>query len=120
MTCTKTFPTLVVVSAATGIVMAEGMKISEIHECSEFLLGHPVWTHEFADPATRAALGVAALSQFPGLPAKQECKADYKAAAARALDEFGPSLMLIKGRHQREAHPFQTLSDIIDRKDEVA
>lgn len=42
----KSFPLFTVLSVATG--HSWGGSFSDIHECAEHVMGHPIWTHEFA------------------------------------------------------------------------
>ena len=42
---TREFPTAVIASISTGVLMCE---FSKMQEAAEFLMGHPIWTHHFA------------------------------------------------------------------------
>lgn len=44
---TKDFPTAVIASLSTGIMLCNSF--SDIHQAAEFLMGHSIWTHHFAD-----------------------------------------------------------------------
>lgn len=94
MSETRDFPTPVVASVVSGIVLAP---FTYIHECAEFVLGHPVWTHQF--PALFADMRKAVLAQHPGLPTEipDVTRDNWEQHARRLMQQFGPYLRLEKG-----------------------
>lgn len=107
----KEFPTTVVASIATMIHMAEGFKFGDIHECAEWIAGHPIWTHEFADKVVVEMLAADAYSQFPNLPTRDEARADFRVAAAKAIAEYGLTVTVTRGNGIRDKHPLDTLQN---------
>lgn len=65
MSETREFPTPVVASLSSGVLLCD---FSAMHECAEFLMGHPIWTHHFADRAIWQAMRDSVLAQCPGMP----------------------------------------------------
>lgn len=51
----------------TGILLTDW---SDLHEAAEWIIGHPIWTHQFL--ALSGKLSEAVLAQFPGMPTKVE------------------------------------------------
>ncbi len=107
---TKEFPTLIVLSTITGFTMTE-MNSRQFDECACYLLGHPIFTHEHVNRQFSDEISEAARTQYPGLPTEDECRADYRAAAARALADFGPTLEIARGTRIRSLSPEQTMAD---------
>lgn len=50
---TREFPTAVIASLTTGVLLCE---FSKMHEAAEYVMGHPIWTHHFADEALNRAM----------------------------------------------------------------
>lgn len=65
-----------VISAYTGVLM---VNFEELHEFIEKKLGHPVWSHEFADPNFNEELQKIFKDEFLRI-----CKEDNKNAEVRA------------------------------------
>lgn len=93
---TREFPTAVVASLSSGITLCD---FSAIHECAEFLMGHPIWTHHFADKALWQAMRAAVEAQCPGVPTAMEgVTADnYREHVSRLEAEHGATQTLRKG-----------------------
>ena len=108
---TKEFPTLIVASALTGVALTQ-MKFSDMHPVIEWLFGGPVWTHEFVHGPTNDIYTSRGYEQFPDMPTTAEAKKDYKAAAAKAIAAYGPSILVAKGDDGRVASPITTMLDI--------
>lgn len=58
-----------IIGCFTGVACGP---FSDIHEKAESLLGHPVWTHEFANKELMAALREAARDEFLGICYEEE------------------------------------------------
>jgi|ERR1700677_823140 len=67
MSETRDFPTAVIASLSTGVMLCDG-GFSAMHEAAEFLMGHPIWTHHFASKELWADMQRSLLEQCPGLP----------------------------------------------------
>ena len=110
---TRDFPTAVVVSAYTGTLLC---LFSDLHECAEFALGHPVWTHEMASPAHRADLRAALVAQHPALAAVNLDGVNvdnWVEYANRARAGFGDTLTLTKGVSVRAKSPIETAAEMV-------
>lgn len=109
----KTFPTLHVASAVTGIAMCEGMNYSSMQEIASHLFGASIWTHELAHEPTKDAYAAEGYRQFPNLPTEAEARADWHAAARKALDAYGETLTVEAGNHGRREAPTETLTAML-------
>jgi hypothetical protein len=96
MTETRDFPTAVIASIATGIVLCD---FSDMHEAAEFLMGHPIWTHQFADKQLVAEMQKTILEQCPGMPLSLEgvTAENYREHVRRLEAEFGPTIKIRRG-----------------------
>ncbi len=61
---TKTFPTRVLLSTATGLSLPL-VPFDKIHEAIEHLLGEPVWTHQLGSPEPWDLAREALIAQHP-------------------------------------------------------
>jgi hypothetical protein len=66
---TRDFPTAVIASLSSGISLCE---FSKLHEAAEYLMGHPIWTHHFADPELWSDMQQTIAEQCPGMPTEIE------------------------------------------------
>lgn len=67
MSETREFPTAVIASITTGIVMCP---FGDLHEAAEFVMGHPIWTHQFGDRTLNDEMRKTVLAQVPEMPTK--------------------------------------------------
>ena len=95
---TRDFPVDVIASLSTGIVLCEG-GFGKMHEAAEYLMGHPVWTHHFANKELWAEMQKTILEQCPGMPTSAEGvdAANYKEFAAKLEAEVGKTVKIRKG-----------------------
>lgn len=93
---TREFPTAVVASLSSGITLCE---FSAIHELAEFLMGHPIWTHHFADKELWQAMRSAIQAQCPGMPTELVgvTKDNYREHIAALKARHGPTQRIRKG-----------------------
>lgn len=120
MSASKTFSTLAVASAATGIGLADGMNYSTMAEISSHVLGFDIWTHELADRAMNNRVRDRLLTLFPGLPTGDEARADWRAAAAKAVAAYGDTLTIPAGADERSESPIESLARMVGDKPIVA
>lgn len=66
---TREFPTAVIASLSTGILLCN---FSEMHEAAEYLMGHPIWTHHFGSKALWKEMQRTIAGQCPGMPTEIE------------------------------------------------
>lgn len=118
---TKTFPASVVVSLYGPILLCD---FSKLHECAEWLAGHPIWMHEFASKALTERLRDLILFQHPwvGDVDTAAVKGDVGAAMALAerLDAEHGDVSLTKGGEQRKAGPMETAREAFGDKPIIA
>jgi hypothetical protein len=67
MSETREFPTAVIASITTGIMLCQ---FGDMHEAAEFVMGHPIWTHHFADKTLSDEMRKTVLAQVPAMPTK--------------------------------------------------
>lgn len=93
---TREFPIAVIASISTGVLLCD---FSKMHEAAEYLMGHPIWTHHFADKEMSKDMKRAIAEQCPGMPDNLEgCNAkNYLEHVARLEAEFGPKVTIRKG-----------------------
>ena len=98
MSETRDFPTTVIASLSTGIVLCE-KGFSPMHEAAEYLMGHPIWTHQFADKELCQEMKRAIAEQCPGMPTEASGigKDNWRDFAAKLEAEFGPTVTIRKG-----------------------
>ena len=110
-----TVSTAALTSIVSGRLMCESF--SEMAEAAEFLLGYPVWTHEFADKQTVERLEAAVLAQHPDMDidlseVTRDNVAEHK---QRVIDQLGESREIVRGTGTREKGPVATLNDAFER-----
>lgn len=96
MTETRDFTTAVIASLSSGVTLAP---FSEIHGAAEFLMGHPIWTHHFAQKQLWEEMQRTVLEQCPGMPTDTPGvdATNYKEFVTKLEAEFGPNVKIRKG-----------------------
>lgn len=91
---TKEFPAAVVASLSSGRLLCD---FSKLHECAEWIMGHPIWTHQF--PALREDIEKTVRAQFPDMPTEiEDCNTDNWRERASAIEvKFGETLSVRRG-----------------------
>lgn len=101
---TKEFELGAVLSITTGKLLCQ---FGDFHECAEWVVGGPIWTHHFASKKLTAAMRDAVIAQHPDLPtALPDCTTENwqeKLTALRA--KLGDTRALTKGGGHRAMHP---------------
>lgn len=115
MTETRDFPTAVIASISTGVLLC---KFSDMHEAVEYLMGHPIWTHHFADEKLCEDMRRAIAGQCPGMPlrgdegdAKDVNGDNYLQYAAKLEAELGKTVKIRKGGVLTAMLPTDGISD---------
>lgn len=95
---TRDFSTAVMASLTSGTVLCDG-GFSKMHEAAEFLMGHPIWTHQFASEELRRYMQKTALEQCPGLPTEAPgvTAANYREFVAKLEGDLGKTVKIRKG-----------------------
>jgi len=94
---TRDFSTAAIASISTGVLLCD---FSQMHKAAEFLTGHPIWTHHFADREFMHEMRRMILEQCPGMPTKLEgvSEQNYKQKLAEIEREIGGTVRIRKGR----------------------
>lgn len=95
MTEVRSFPTLVIASLSSSIMLVEN-GFDQMHEAAEFLMGHPIWTHHFANKNLWAEMQKTVLEQCPRMPTSIP-DGKWREEAARLERELGPTVEIRKG-----------------------
>lgn len=106
MTETRDFPTAVVASMSTGVLLCE---FGDMHEAAEYLMGHSIWTHHFASKELWQKMQRCIVEQCPGMPINIEgvTKENYLQKAAEIEREIGPTVRIRKGDGGSAMHPLE-------------
>jgi hypothetical protein len=110
MTETRDFPVAVIASISTGVMLC---KFDEMHEAAEYLMGHPVWTHHFADKDLWREMQRMILDQCPGMPTEAPgVNGDnWPAFVAKLESELGAVVKIRKGEGLTAMLPIDGIPD---------
>jgi len=92
MSQTRDFPTAVIASLSSGVLLCD---FGKMHEAAEYLMGHPIWTHQF--PSLEADMRRAILEQCPGMPTELEGGPTWREQLAKIEADIGPTVRIRKG-----------------------
>lgn len=110
---TKAFSTASLASLTTGRLFCN---FSDMHQAAEYLMGHPIWTHEFAVKAMWDLMKAKLLEQHPALPTEADCdETNWEAWRDQLVAKLGPTLTITKGEEVRGADPITTARNIIGK-----
>ena len=97
---TKSFDPAVIATLSTGTLLVQ--RFSLAHEAAEWILGHPVWVHQF--PALLPKMRERVLAQFPDMPV--ECAAGQHEALSDAVRaRYGEAIEVVRGDGETAIHP---------------
>lgn len=107
---TREFPTAVIASLSSGVLLCE---FSKVHEAAEYLMGHPIWTHHFASEDLWGAMRRKILEQCPGLPTELAgvTASNYGERLAQIEGEIGSAVIIRKGDGETAMHPLDGIPD---------
>jgi hypothetical protein len=96
MTETRDFPTAVIASLSSGVLLCD---FGAMHEAAEYLMGHSIWTHHFADKNLCAEMKRTIAEQCPGMPEElpDVNKDNWEAKKAELEAAIGPTVTIRKG-----------------------
>ena len=96
MSETREFPTRVIASLSSGVLLCD---FSKMHEAAEYLMGHPIWTHQFADKDLWREMQQAIAQQCPGMPMDLSVvtKDNFEHIAQKLEEEIGITVTIRKG-----------------------
>lgn len=101
----KKFPLSSVLSITTNKLLTT---FSKMHELAEYITGHPIWTHEFADKELNQSLKQKVLEQYPTLrevDAEHVNPTNYKIFLEEQILKYGSELEITRGGDVRTEHP---------------
>jgi hypothetical protein len=116
----KKFKTVVIGQVVTGLSL--GAPFGDTHEAAEFIMGHPIWTHEFASKDVWTKLRDKVLKQLPDWPSwKSEWKeAGWNYYIKQLEAKYGPEVEIEGGDEARTESPMQSLARIAGSKPVIA
>jgi hypothetical protein len=88
MTETREFPTAVIASLSSGILLCDSF--SPVHEAAQYLMGRPIQTYGFANKGIWDEMRRMLAEQCPGLPTRDDILAKIEA-------EIGKTVRIRKG-----------------------
>lgn len=121
---TKSYPIEIILSLTTGRLLKEH-GFGDMHELAEHVLGHPVWTHEFAERSLWSRMSEMVLAQHPALRDAETFDADAAKASLdaylagyveRARARFGVSLDIVAGTGERTEDPLTSAERLMPGK----
>lgn len=90
----KAWPTEVVLSLYAGVLLCD---FGELQKLAEFLMGHPIWTHQFASRELVAAMEKALVQQLPELASTDASAVttdNWEQFRDREIARLGPTLIV--------------------------
>jgi len=111
---TKLFPMHAVLTMKTGICMGD---FGAAHELMEWVLGHPVWTHEM--PSYCKSIKAKLAELFPHLPSEAKGE-NWKQVLANAIESHGSEIEVPQGNAERTSNPIETAEAIFGKDRVVA
>lgn len=104
---TKLFPMHAILTMKTGILMGD---FGTAQELMEWVVGHPVWTHEI--PSHFKTMQEKLSGLFPLLPSDAN-KSNWKQILASAIADFGNELEVPQGSEERSQSPLESLAAMV-------
>ncbi len=117
---TKTFPLSAILSLTTGRLLC---KFSDMHELAEWIAGHPIWTHEFADVQLAERFKSLVFSQHPDLEsidASEVNSENYEPWLAAAIAQYGDCRVIEQGAQERTESPLESAARMMPGKPIIA
>lgn len=93
---TRDFPVAVIASLSSGVLLCD---FGKMHEAAEFLMGHPIWTHHFADKGLLDEMQKTIAAQCPGMPTDMPdvTPENFREKAAALEAQFGKTVKIRRG-----------------------
>lgn len=103
----RTFDVGVIGTITTGLMMTPSF--NDLHGAIEFIMGHPVWTHEFSTAVPRCVELIK--EHYPKIPTEEP--ADYRECLAQLARDYPDGITLPKGQEKRTKGPVATLKTLL-------
>lgn len=115
MTETREFPIEVIASISTGILLCD---FGKMHEAAEFLTGHPIWTHQFANKELNGDMEKMIAEQCPGMPTEMSgvTRDNYHLRVEQLRRDFGEKVTIRKGGGLTAMLPIDGIPDHLNDK----
>ena len=113
MTETRDFPTAVIASISSGVLLC---KFSDMHEAAEYLMGHPIWTHQLADKTLTSEMKRVIAEQCPGMPTELEGGPTWPEQLAKIEAEVGKTVRIRRGGGLTAMLPTDSIPDHLKDK----
>ena len=114
MTETREFPTAVLASITTGKMLCS---FGDMQEAAEFVMGHPIWTHHFADRGLVDDMKRTVLAQCPSLPSEIDVTpGNWQAKLSELEASVGKSFRVNKGSGLTAMLPTDGIPDHLKNK----
>ncbi len=111
----KNFSTLAVAGIITGYTW-DDHGFGPIHEAAEWVMGHALWTHEFALKTVWEALRVRVLAQHPDLVEMDTYNVKEISTEAPCMCKRWPDgIVLQRGCEVRTSSPLETLAGMVGK-----
>jgi hypothetical protein len=104
----KQFSIASIVSLTSGMLLCD---FGDMHHLAEYVMGHPIWTHEFASKPMWDVMKSKLLEQHPTLPAavpEGTGESNWQRWRDSLVAQFGATLPIAKGEEERPADPMTT------------
>lgn len=110
MTETRDFPTAVIASISTGVLLC---KFDEMHEAAEYLMGYQIWTHHFGSKDLWHKMRRAVIEQYPGMPTgiPNVDKDNYLTKLIEIEAKIGKIVKIRKGAGEGAMHPLDGIPE---------
>jgi hypothetical protein len=114
MTETREFPTAVIGSLSSGILLCDSF--SPVHEAAQYLMGHPIWTHHFANKELWREMAKMLAEQCPGLPMEGDLESGptWREQLAKIEAELGKTIRIRKGSGLTAMLPTDDIPDGVE------
>lgn len=111
----RDFPTAVIASISSGVLLC---KFSELQEAAEYLMGHPIWTHHFGSKDLWKQMQRTVLAQCPAMPidAPGVTKENWPEFKAKLESELGEIVRIRKGGGATAMSPLDGIPDHLKDK----
>ena len=118
---TKTFPANVIAGLYTGISLGP---FEDIHEAAEHLMGHPIWTHEFAVKGLWEAMRKKLEALFPTITkcdelVKDVSKENWESKRDAITATWPEGFTFEAGTEERTEDPISSLQRIAPGKEVI-
>lgn len=108
----KMLSTLAVGTLATGISLVE--KFAGVGEAAEWIMGHPVWTHEI--PSVRPEIVRLILAQYPDMPTDvHPGDGGWRMTRHELLERYGEQIEFAEGATERAEGPIASLARMLPK-----